>query len=190
MKPSKKYIHGDNSSSTTSSSSHWNSINTFHKWNCECIEKSIKLINRKVLLRILAACVLIALIALIVTSSQSRINQKIVKGENENAAKRQRLLIDDINKAIIRNKSNDSIQYTTTASSKISITEWTIKRNISDENDVTRLSTANIIASQNEQTKKSTLAKNYVSLKMQFMELLLLPILQMFQLILFYFIFM
>ena len=172
MKPSKKYLHDDNSSSAaTSSTSYWNNINIIN-WNRECIEKSVNYIDRRLLIRILAACFMIALIALIISSSssnspsiynKSNLNESIIN-DNENAEQRQRLLV-SINKAI-NNISNDSIIDTST---KISIIEVTA----SQHSNSSVLTTNNIIAPQNsEHSKKSndevTLTKNYVSLIMQF----------------------
>ncbi|XP_070490545.1 uncharacterized protein [Chironomus tepperi] len=168
MKPSKKYLHDDNSSSATTSTSYWNNINITN-WNRECIEKTVNYIDRRLLIRIIAACFMIAMIALIVSSSSSpspssssintNLNKSIIN-DNENSEQRQRLLI-SINKAI-NNINNDSIIDTST---KISIIEVTATQQ--SNSVLPLLTTNNIIAPQNsDYNKKSndevTLTKNYV----------------------------
>lgn len=174
MKPSKKYLHDDNSSSATTSTSYWNNLNII-KWNRESIVKTVNYIDKRLLIRIIAACFMIALIAIIVSSSPSpsksssiqhinnNINTSIIN-DTENAEQRQRLLI-NINKAT-NNISNDSIIDTST---RISIIEVTVP----SQQPPLITTNNNIIASQNsDYSKKSndevTLTKNYVSLIMQF----------------------
>lgn len=169
MKPSKKYLHDDNSSSATTSTSYWNNINII-KWNRESIVKTVNYIDRRLLIRIIAACFMIALIALIVSSSPSsssstihpinnNFNKSIVN-DTENAEQRQRLLIN------INNISNDSIIDTSTRISIIEVTASSQQSPLITTNN-------NIIAPQNsDYSKKSndevTLTKDYVSLIMQF----------------------
>ena len=175
MKPSKKYFHDDNSSSATTSTSYWNNINII-KWNRESLEKTINYIDRRLLYRIIAACLMIALIALFVSSSttsstsihqnKSNLNNS---NDTENTERRQRLLV-NINMAInnISSSNEDSIIDTTT---KISIFEVTASQQ--SNSVLPLLTTNNIIDPQNsDSSKKSndevTLTKNYVSLIMQF----------------------
>ncbi|CAG9809337.1 unnamed protein product [Chironomus riparius] len=173
MKPSKKYLHDDNSSSATTSTSYWNNINII-KWNRESLEKTVHYIDRRFLYRIIAACLMIALIALIVTSSSSTSSSSSIhknksnlnnSNDTENAEQRQRLLV-SINKAINNISSSssieDSIIDTTT---KISIIDVTTSQQSNSVLPI--LTTYNIIASQNgDYSKKSndevTLTNNYV----------------------------
>lgn len=182
MKPSKlKFFHHDDksssaqpsSSSSSSASSYWNNIN-ITKWNREFIDKTF--MNRRVLIKLLAACFMIALIVLIISSSSNSNSMKKII-DNENALKRQRLLINDTNRAI----NNDSIIDTSTEISiiaEVTASPQTNEKNNnrSDVDDVRPFTGSNIIVPQNEHTKKSndevTLTKNYVSLIMQFITIM------------------
>lgn len=130
MKPSKNNIifcddnHSSSSAPSSSAKKYWNNLSMI-EWNGKCIDEAVKHINKRLLFKVIAACILIALIGFIVSSLKSPINASNAnRSSNKNKSnfnrsdefKQQRLL----NKSII----NDSIKDTSEAAMTTTITDF------------------------------------------------------------------